>query len=124
MIVRVVSRSRCWLTARREIRLLERPNTRAGEVIMLGIGLTEMAGGGLIVLAIFIAFMGWALLPLLPFAVMGAVHAGIRYGVPALGRAAVALEHMVILALRTAMRPVAVWALAEPEPVQAGAPRR
>lgn len=91
---------------------------------MVGIGLTEMAGGTLIVLAIFIAFMGWALLPLLSFALIGAVYAAFRYGVPALGRAAVALEHTVILALRTALRPVAVWALAEPEPVQAGARRR
>lgn len=91
---------------------------------MLGIGLTEMAGGALIALAIFIAFMGWALLPLIPFALTGAAYAAIRYGVPALGRMAVAFEHAVTLAVRRALQPVAVWALAEPEAARAAARRR
>lgn len=91
---------------------------------MLGIGLAEMAGGALIVLAVFIAFMGWALLPLIPLALLGAAYAAIRYGVPALGRAAIALEHVVILTIRRALQPVAVWALAEPAAVRTGARRR
>lgn len=90
---------------------------------MLGIGLVEMAGGALIVLAIFVAFLGWAVLPLIPFALTGAVYATIRYGVPALGHAAVTAERGVVWMVRRALRPLAVWSLAEIQPV-AATPRR
>jgi len=86
---------------------------------MLGIGLGEMAGGALIALGIFVAFMGWAVLPLIPFALIGAVYATLRYGVPALGHAAVAAERGVVWGVRRALRPVAMWALVEPAAVSA-----
>jgi mannose/fructose/N-acetylgalactosamine-specific phosphotransferase system component IIC len=91
---------------------------------MLGIGLAELGGGVLVVLGIFIAFMGWALLPLIPFVLIGGVYAAIRYGIPALGRGAVGLEHAVIQTVRRALQPVALWALAEPQAVEVAARRR
>jgi len=79
-----------------------------------GIGLLEFAGGALIVLGIFIAFMGWAVLPLIPFAVMGAAYATVRYGVPAAAHAAVVVEERTVQAVRWALAPVAIWALRAP----------
>ncbi len=79
-----------------------------------GIGLVELAGGALIVLGIFIAFMGWAVLPLIPFAIMGAVYATLRYGVPAVAHAAVVVEQKSVQAVRWALAPVAIWALQSP----------
>ena len=81
-----------------------------------GIGLLELAGGALIVFGIFIAFMGWALLPLIPFAIAGAVYATVRYGVPAVAHAAVVVEKKAIQAARFALFPLAVWALRAPMP--------
>jgi hypothetical protein len=86
---------------------------------MAGIGLLELAGGALIVLGIFAAFMVWAVFPLLPFVITGAIYAAIRYGAPALARGAVVVEHAVVGAVRGALRPLATWALHEPAPVQA-----
>jgi hypothetical protein len=79
-----------------------------------GIGLLELAGGALIVLGIFIAFMGWALLPLIPFAIMGAAYAAVRHGVPAVAHAAVVVEESTVQAIRWALAPVAIWALRAP----------
>jgi hypothetical protein len=86
---------------------------------MAGIGLIELAGGALIVLGIFAAFMVWAIFPLLPFIIAGVFYGAVRYGVPALARGAVVAEHAVVGAVRRALRPVATWALHEPAPVQA-----
>ena len=83
---------------------------------MSGIAFLDLIGGALAILAIFAAFMLWAIFPLMPFILMGAVYALIRYGVPALGRAAVAVEHATIAAVRWVLHPVAVWALRGPEP--------
>lgn len=80
-----------------------------------GIGFLEMAGGALIVLGIFTAFMVWVVFPLLPFAIAGMAYAMVRYGVPAVARAAVAAEHGVVQAVRWALFPVAVWALRGPQ---------
>ncbi len=80
-----------------------------------GIGFLELAGGALIVLGIFTAFMVWAVFPLLPFAIAGMAYAVVRYGVPAVARAAVAAEHGVVQAVRWALFPVAVWALRGPQ---------
>lgn len=89
---------------------------------MLGIELAELAGGAAIAFGIFVAFMGWAVLPLIPFALMGAVYATFSYGLPALGRAAVAVEVGTIRGVRRALQPIALWAL-EPQAVSV-APRR
>lgn len=86
---------------------------------MAGIGPLELAGGALIVLGIFAAFMVWAVFPLLPFVITGAIYAAVRYGVPALTRGAVVAEHAVVGAARRALRPLATWAMHEPAPVQA-----
>lgn len=86
---------------------------------MAGIGPLELAGGALIVLGIFAAFMVWAVFPLLPFVITGAIYAAVRYGAPALARGAVVAEHAVVGAVRLALRPLATWALHEPAPVQA-----
>ena len=82
--------------------------------MIAGIGLLELAGGALIVLGIFIAFMGWAVLPLIPFAIIGAAYATVRYGVPAVAHAAVVVEEKSVQAARWALFPVAVWALRAP----------
>lgn len=84
-----------------------------------GIGLLDLASGALIVLGIFAAFMVWAVFPLVPFFLIGAVYAGFRHGLPALGRAAVAVEHGTVQAIRWALFPVAVWAIRGPVPVHA-----
>jgi len=81
-----------------------------------GIGLLELAGGTLIVFGIFIAFMGWAVLPLIPFAIAGAAYAMLRYGVPAVAHAAVVVEKKAVQAARFVLYPVAVWALRAPMP--------
>lgn len=86
---------------------------------MAGIGPLELASGALIVLGIFAAFMVWAVFPLLPFVITGAIYAMARYGVPALARGAVAAEQAVVGAVRWSLRPLAVWALNEPVPVEA-----
>jgi hypothetical protein len=78
-----------------------------------GIGFLDLAGGALVILAIFGAFMVWAIFPLLPFLLVGAVYAAVRYGVPALGRAALAAEKAVIRGIRWVLYPVALWALRE-----------
>jgi hypothetical protein len=85
---------------------------------MAGIGLLELAGGALIVLGIFAAFMVWAIFPLLPFIIAGAIYGAVRYGVPAIARAAVAVEHGAARAVRWALHPLATWALHEPATVQ------
>ena len=81
-----------------------------------GIGLFELAGGALIVLGIFIAFMVWAVFALLPFAIMGIVYATVRYGVPALARSAAYAADGVVEVVRWVLTPVAVWALRGPQP--------
>ncbi|NIN73450.1 MAG: hypothetical protein GTO46_16305 [Gemmatimonadetes bacterium] len=86
---------------------------------MPGIDVLELIGGGLAILGIFTAFMVWAIFPLLPFILMGTVYALIRYGVPALGRAALAVEHGTIAGVRWILHPLAVWALRGPEPATA-----
>jgi hypothetical protein len=86
---------------------------------MFGIGFFEFIGGALAILAIFAAFMLWAIFPLMPFILMGAVYALIRYGVPALGRAALAVEYGTVAGVRWILHPVAVWALRGPEPATA-----
>lgn len=86
---------------------------------MSGIALVDILGGALAILAIFAAFMLWAIFPLMPFILMGAVYALVRYGVPALGRAAVAVERGTITAVRWLLHPMAVWALRGPEPATA-----
>lgn len=75
------------------------------------LGLLEFASGALIILGIFAAFMVWAIFPILPFFLMGAIYAAGRYGVPALGRAAVAAEDAALAGIRWALHPLAVWAL-------------
>ncbi|MGD2154197.1 MAG: hypothetical protein PVG79_13080 [Gemmatimonadales bacterium] len=86
---------------------------------MSGFGLLDLVGGAIAILGIFAAFMLWAIFPLVPFILMGAVYALIRYGVPALGRAALAVEHATIAAVRWILHPVAVWALSGPAPAVA-----
>jgi hypothetical protein len=92
---------------------------------MAGIGFFDLIGGALAILGIFAAFMVWAIFPLMPFIIFGAIYALIRYGMPALGRAAVALERGVIATVRSTLRPVAVWTLhgAEPAVARYGAER-
>jgi hypothetical protein len=75
-----------------------------------------LAGGALIVLGIFTAFMVWAVFPLIPFALIGAAYATVRYGAPAVARAAVVVEEQAVQAVRWALQPVAVWALRGPMP--------
>jgi hypothetical protein len=82
--------------------------------MIAGMGLLELAGGALIVLGIFIAFMGWVLLPLMPFAIAGAAYAAVRHGVPAVAHAAVVAEEKTVQAVRWALAPVAIWALRAP----------
>ncbi|UCF21303.1 MAG: hypothetical protein JSU87_07965 [Gemmatimonadota bacterium] len=82
-----------------------------------GIGILDLAGGALIVLGIFTAFMIWAIFPLVPFLLMGAVYAFGRHGVPALARAALAVEAGAINAVRWILHPLAVWALSGSQPV-------
>lgn len=86
---------------------------------MAGIGFFDLIGGALAILAIFAAFMVWAIFPLMPFIIFGAIYALIRYGMPALGRAAVALERGAIAAVRSILHPVAVWTLRGAEPAVA-----
>lgn len=86
---------------------------------MAGIGFLDLVGGGLAILGIFAAFMLWAIFPLMPFIIMGAIYALVRYGLPALGRAAVAVEHGAVAAVRWILQPVAVWALRGAEPATA-----
>lgn len=75
------------------------------------IGLLDLASGALIVLGVFAAFMVWAVFPILPFFLIGAVYASFRYGLPALARAAVAFEEAAVSGIRWALFPLAVWAL-------------
>ena len=84
----------------------------------------ELALGALIVLGIFAAFMIWAVFPLLAFAVCGAAYGLIRFGVPALGRGAVAFERLAIRAVRRALQPLAAWALQDGAPAYATETRR
>ncbi len=91
---------------------------------MSGIGFLDLIGGALAILGIFAAFMLWAIFPLMPFILMGAAYALVRYGLPALGRGAVALEHATIAGVRWILHPVAVWALrAEPAAARYGGGR-
>lgn len=85
---------------------------------MAGIGLLELAIGALIVLGVFAAFMVWAVFPLLPFVLTGAAYFAVRHGVPALARGMAAAEHAVVGAVRWSLRPLAIWALHEPAPIQ------
>lgn len=82
---------------------------------MTGIGLLDLVGGAVVILGIFGAFMVWAIFPLLPFLLIGAVYAAVRYGVPALGRSALAVEQGVMRGARWVLYPVALWALREPQ---------
>jgi hypothetical protein len=86
---------------------------------MSGIGFLDVIGGATAILGIFTAFMLWAVFPLMPFILMGAIYALVRYGAPAMGRAAVAVEHATLAAVRWVLHPVAVWALRSPEPAVA-----
>ncbi|MGD2216929.1 MAG: hypothetical protein PVJ64_09235 [Gemmatimonadales bacterium] len=86
---------------------------------MPGIGFLDLIVGGLTILGIFAAFMLWAVFPLMPFILMGAVYALVRYGLPALGRLGLAVEHGTIAAVRWLLHPIAVWALRAPEPAAA-----
>lgn len=86
---------------------------------MLGVDFLELFGGALAILGIFCAFMVWAIFPLMPFILMGAIYAFGRYGLPALGRTALAVEHAVMAGVRWILHPVAVWALRGPEPAAA-----
>ncbi|UCC73616.1 MAG: hypothetical protein JSV86_03370 [Gemmatimonadota bacterium] len=86
---------------------------------MAGLGILDLIGGAFAILGIFVAFMVWAIFPLMPFILMGLVYALVRYGVPALGRAAVAAEQRTVAAVRWLLHPVAVWALRGPEPAVA-----
>ena len=79
-----------------------------------GIGLVELAGGMLVILGIFAAFMVWAIFPLLPFIILGAAYGTVRYGVPALARLAVTVEEGAVAAVRWVLFPVATWALGKP----------
>lgn len=85
---------------------------------MSEIAFLDLIGGALVVLSIFAAFMVWAIFPLLPFLLLGAAYASVRHGVPALGRAAVAVERGAVAAARWALHPIAVWALRSPEPAR------
>ena len=76
-----------------------------------GVGLVELAGGMLIILGIFAAFMVWAIFPILPFIILGAAYGTVRFCVPALARLAVRAEEGAVAAVRWALFPVAVWAL-------------
>ena len=86
---------------------------------MPGVGFLDLVVGAVAILGIFAAFMLWAIFPLMPFILMGAIYALVRYGVPALGRGAVAVERGAIPAVRWILHPVAVWALRGPEPAAA-----
>ncbi len=81
------------------------------------IGLLDLAYGAAIVLGIFAAFMVWAVFPLIPFFLIGTVYAIFRYGVPALGDAATAVEHATVKGIRLALLPLAVWTLRGAVPV-------
>ena len=80
------------------------------------LGVAEIAGGALMVLGVFSAFMLWAVFPLVPFAIIGVAYAAIRYGIPALGRSLVFAGQAVVEVARWAVTPVAIWALRRPEP--------
>ena len=84
--------------------------------MLAGIGLLELAGGALIVMGIFGAFMIWAVLPLIPFAIIGAAYATVRYGIPAAGRSLVYAAQGVVWGIRWLLTPVAVWALRDVQP--------
>ena len=91
----------------------------------IGISLVEVAGGALIVLGIFAAFMLWAVLPLVPFAIIGGVYAMIRFGIPALGRSAALAAQGIAYGVRWLLTPVAVWTLRAATPAyQYGGTRR
>jgi hypothetical protein len=75
------------------------------------LGLLDLVAGVGIILGIFVAFMIWATFPLLSFALIGAAYAATRYGLPALGRAAVRVEDRAVAGLRRVLTPVAVWTL-------------
>lgn len=81
------------------------------------VGLLDLASGALIVLGVFAAFMVWAVFPILPFFLIGAVCAAFRYGVPALARAAIVFERAAVSGIRWALFPLAVWALRGAIPV-------
>jgi hypothetical protein len=81
---------------------------------MLGVG--EIAGGALMVLGVFSAFMLWAVFPLVPFAIIGVAYAAIRYGIPAVARSLVFAGQGVVEVARWALTPIAVWTLRGPEP--------
>ena len=80
------------------------------------LGVAEIAGGALMVLGVFSAFMLWAVFPLVPFAIMGVAYAAIRYGLPAMARSLVYAGHGVVEVARWAVTPVAIWALRGAEP--------
>ncbi len=80
------------------------------------IGLVEIAGGVLIVLGVFVAFMIWAVFPLIPFAICGTSFALCRYGIPALGRSLLYAAHGVVWGVRWLLRPLAVWTLRGVQP--------
>jgi hypothetical protein len=86
-----------------------------------------LVAGAAVILGIFAAFMIWATFPLLSFAIFGGLYGAIRYGVPALGRAAVKVEGWAVNAVRLALFPVAVWTLRGAQPagaIQTGRRRR
>lgn len=83
------------------------------------IGLLDLASGALIILGIFAAFMTWAIFPILPFLLMGAVYSGVRYGVPAMYRAGAVVEDAAIQSVRWVLYPLAIWTLKRTAPVYA-----
>jgi hypothetical protein len=90
------------------------------------LGFVEFAIGLAIFVGIFVAFMAWAVLPLAPFLLIGAVYAGVRHGVPALARGLAWAGRELAAGVRWVLRPVAHWALGVTEPVavRGGAGRR
>jgi hypothetical protein len=84
--------------------------------MLAGIGLFELAGGALIVMSVFGAFMVWAVFPLVPFAIIGAAYLGLRYGIPAAVRSLVYAAQGVVWGIRWMLTPVAVWALRGAQP--------
>ena len=62
------------------------------------------------------AFVGLAVFPLVPFAIMGVAYAAIRYGIPAMARSLVFAGDSVVEVARWVLTPIAIWALHKPAP--------
>lgn len=73
------------------------------------VGLLDLFAGGLIMLGIVAAFMVWLIFPILPFLLVGAVYALLRYGLTAVECAALSGAHATVEAIRRAATPLALW---------------